>query len=59
VQEEVESIAKECLASVIGKGHDEVVKEVKPNPIRESDVQKLKKVQQLLTRPNSAVYLVE
>ena len=58
-QEEIEGIAKECLASVIGKGHDDEVKEIKPNSISESSAQMLTKVQQLLTRPDSAVYLVE
>jgi hypothetical protein len=58
-QEEIEGIAKECLALVIGEGHADVVKEVKPNSISESGAQKLTKVQQLLTRPDSAVYLVE
>jgi hypothetical protein len=58
-QEEIDSIAKECLASVIGKGHDDEVKEQKPNPISESSAQMLKKLEQLLTRPSSAVYLVE
>jgi hypothetical protein len=45
----------------IGKGHDYEVRDVKPNPISESDLQSLnlKKVQQLLNRPDCAVYLVE
>ena len=58
-QEEIDDIAKGCLASVIGKGHDDEVKELKPNPISESSAQMLKKLEQLLTRPDSAVYLVE
>jgi hypothetical protein len=58
-QEEIDRIAKECLASVIGEGHDDEVKEQKPNPISESNAQMLKKLEQLLTRPDSAVYLVE
>jgi hypothetical protein len=58
-QEEMEGIAKECLASVIGEGHEDVVKEIKPNSISESEAQMLTRVQQLLTRPDSAVYLVE
>ena len=58
-QQEIEGIAKECLASVIGKGHADEVKELKPNSISESGAQKLTKVQQLLARPDSAVYLVE
>jgi hypothetical protein len=44
-QEEIEGIAKECLALVIGEGHADVVKEVKPNSISESGAQKLTKVQ--------------
>ena len=37
----------------IGEGHDDEVRDVKPNPISESDLQSqnLKKVQQLLNRP--------
>ena len=58
-QEEIESIAKECLALVIGEGHADVVKEVKPNSISESGAQMLKRVQELLTRPDCTVYLVE
>jgi len=58
-KEEIEGIAKECLASVIGKGHEDEVKEMEPNSISESTAQMLKKVEQLLTRPDSAVYLVE
>jgi len=58
-QQEIESIAKECLASVIGEGHEDVVKELKPNSISESAAQKLTRVQQLLTRADSSVYLVE
>jgi hypothetical protein len=58
-QEEIDGIAKECLDSVIGEGHDPEVRELKPNPITESNAQMLKKLEQLLTRPDSAVYLVE
>jgi hypothetical protein len=60
-QEEIEGIAKEFLVLAIGKGHDYEVRDVKPNPISESDLQSLnlKKVQQLLNRPDCAVYLVE
>ena len=58
-QAEIEGIAKECLALVIGKGHDDQVKDLIPNPISESGAQMLKKVQSLLTRPDGAVYLVE
>ena len=32
-QQEMESIAKECLASVIGEGHEDVVKELRPYSI--------------------------
>ena len=49
-------IAKECLALVIGEGHEDDAKELKPNSINESGAQMLTKVQQLLTRPDSAVY---
>ena len=58
-QGEVESIAKECLAIAIGEGHEGEVKDLKPDSINESRAQILKKVQQLLTRPDSVVYLVE
>jgi hypothetical protein len=60
-QEEIEGIAKECLVLAIGEGHDDEVRDVKPNPISESDLQSLnlKKVQQLLNRPDCTVYLVE
>jgi hypothetical protein len=58
-QKEMEGIAKECLASVIGEGNEDVVKEIKPNSISESDAQMLTRVQQLLTRLDSSVYLVE
>ena len=57
--EEIDGIAKECLASVIGKGHDDEVRNLKPSPISESNAQMLKKLEKLLTRPDSAVYLVE
>jgi hypothetical protein len=59
VEEEIKEIAKESSALVIGEGHDDVVRGLKPNPISESDAQRLTKVQQLLTRPDSAVYLTE
>ncbi len=58
-QEEIEAIAKECLALVVGKGRDEEVRDLKPNSISESSAKMLTKVQQLLTRPDSTVYLVE
>ena len=58
-QQETESIAKECLTLVIGEGHEDVVKELRPNSISESAAQKLTRVQQLLTRADSSVYLVE
>ena len=58
-QQEIETIAKECLALAIGEGHEGEVKDLKPDLINESRAQKLKKVQQLLTRPDSIVYLVE
>lgn len=58
-QEEVEQIAKESLALAISRGDEKQVGEFKPNPISESDAQMLKKVEQLLTRSESVVYLVE
>jgi hypothetical protein len=58
-QEEIEGIAKECLVLVIGEGHADEVKDVKPNSISESQAQNLRKVQQLLNRPDGAVFLVE
>ena len=58
-QAEMEGIAKECLTLVIGKGHDDQIKDLRPNPISESGAQMLKKVQSLPTRTDSAVYLVE
>jgi hypothetical protein len=58
-QQEIETIAKECLASAIGEGHEGEVRDLKPDLINESRAQMLKKVQQLLTRPDSIVYLVE
>jgi hypothetical protein len=58
-KEEIESIAKECLALAIGEGHEGEVKDLTPDSINESRAQILKKVQQLLTRPDSVVYLVE
>jgi hypothetical protein len=58
-QEEIEGIAKECLVSVVGEGHRDQLKGEKPNPINESDAQMLRKLEQLLTRPDSVVYLVE
>ena len=42
-KEEIEGIAKECLASVIGNGHSDEVKELKPNSISEATAQMLKK----------------
>jgi hypothetical protein len=58
-QQEVETIAKECLALAIGEGHQGKVRDLKPDLINESRAQMLKKVEQLLTRPDSIVYLVE
>ena len=58
-QQEIETIAKECLTLAIGEGHEGEVRDLKPDSINESRAQKLKKVQQLLTRPDSIVYLVE
>jgi hypothetical protein len=58
-EEEIQEMAKESLALVVGEGHDDVVRGLKPSPISESHAQRLTKVQQLLTRPNSVVYLIE
>jgi hypothetical protein len=58
-QEEIEGIAKECLVLVIGEEHRDQLEQVKPNPISESNAQMLTKLEQLLNRPDSAVYLVE
>jgi hypothetical protein len=41
------------LIEVIGEGHEDVVKELKPNSISESDAQMLTRVQQLLTGPDT------
>ena len=57
--EEIEHIAKECLLSAIGEGNADQLKDVKPNPISESEAKNLTKVQELLKRPDSVVYLVE
>ncbi len=57
--EEIENIAKECLVSVIGEGHGDELKDVRPNPISESEARSLTKVQELLRRPDSVVSLVE
>jgi hypothetical protein len=58
-QEEIEGIAKECLVLVIGEEHRAQLEQVKPNPISASNAQMLTKLEQLLNRPDSAVYLVE
>jgi hypothetical protein len=58
-QEEIEQIAKESLALAIDRGDGKEVGEFKPNPISKSNAQMLTKVEQLLTRSESAVYLVE
>jgi hypothetical protein len=58
-QEEIEGIAKECLVLVIGEEHRDQLEQVKPNPISESNAQMLTRLEQLLNRPDSAVYLVE
>jgi hypothetical protein len=58
-QEEIEGIAKECLVLVIGEEHRDQLEQVKPNSISESNAQMLTKLEQLLNRPESAVYLVE
>jgi hypothetical protein len=57
--EEIEDIAKECLVLAIGQQHSDELKDVKPNPISESEAKNLTKVQELLRRPDSVVSLVE
>jgi hypothetical protein len=57
--EEIENIAKDCLVSAIGEGHADELKDVSPNPISESQAKNLTKVQELLRRSDSVVYLVE
>jgi hypothetical protein len=57
--DELENIAKEVLVTVVGQGRGDLVKELKPNAISEADAQRLTKVQQLLTRPDCTVFLVE
>jgi hypothetical protein len=59
-QEEIEGIAKKCLVLVIGEGHADEVKGCKtqfdqwiPSP------EPKEKEQQLLNRPDGAVFLVE
>jgi hypothetical protein len=56
---EIEDIAKECLLSAVGEEHADQLKDVKPNPISESEAKNLTKVQELLRRPDSVVSLVE
>ena len=56
---EIEDIAKECLLSAIGEGNADQLKDVRPNPISESEAKNLTKVQELLRRPDSVVSLVE
>jgi hypothetical protein len=36
-EEEIQEIAKESLALVIGEGHDDVVRGLKPNPISDAN----------------------
>jgi hypothetical protein len=57
--EELEKVAKEALVTVIGKGRDDLMEKLKPNPISESNAQGLKKVQQLSSGPGCNVFLVE
>jgi hypothetical protein len=56
---EIEDIAKECLLSAIGEEHADELKDVKPNPISESEAKSLTKVEELLRRPDGVVSLVE
>jgi hypothetical protein len=57
--DELERIAKEVLVSIISQGRSDLVKELKPTAIAELDAQRLKKVEQLLNRPDCTVFLVE
>jgi hypothetical protein len=57
--EEVERIARESLALAIGQGEEKDLGEFEPIPISESNAQMLKRVEQLLNRSESVVYLVE
>jgi hypothetical protein len=56
---ELESVAKEALITVVGKRGDDLEKKLNPNPISEAEAQGLTKVQQLFTGSDCAVYLVE
>jgi hypothetical protein len=56
---EIEGIAKECLLLAIGEGHADELKDVRPNPISESEAKNLTKVEELLRRPDGVVSLVE
>jgi hypothetical protein len=57
--DELESVAKEALITVIGQERDDLAKKLKPSPMSESDAQSLTKVQQLLSGPDYTVFLVE
>ena len=57
--DELEKVAKDALITVVGQGSSDLAEKLKPNPISESDARNLTKVQQLLSRPDCAVYLVE
>ena len=57
-QWEIEEIARECLALAVGGTLDEE-KDLKPDPISESNAQVLRKLQQIFRRPDSVVFLVE
>ena len=57
-QGKIDDIAKESLAMAI-RGRSYEIKDCKPNPIPASYGQTLNKVQKLLTRPDSMVYLLE
>jgi len=57
--DELEKLAKDALITVVGQGPDDLAEKLKPTPISESDAKNLTKVQQLLSGPDCAVYLVE
>jgi hypothetical protein len=57
--DELENVAKEALVTVIGKVSDDLLKNLKPNVISESNAQNLTKVQKLLSGPDFTVFLVE
>jgi len=57
--EELEKLATDALITVVSQGRGDLAEKLKPTPISESEARNLKKVQQLLSKPDCAVYLVE